>query len=419
LDIFDSRPPELVEPLSTSAAHVVQSWRQVAGANDLVAKVAKALDPPVSGTQPKTQTRLDALRSLIGAERIPARETIPGVSRYFQALDRWVELLEQKVHDSKERQVIEEAIRAASNLLTSARGQETEEECLRMLNSEPLNSVRDPVLQVDVNRLRKEIQYRLSCRQILEKKPRVAADREILKVYDDFLQLHPKAPTAKEGRAHEMVLQRRAKLHFEVAMEDLTHVSELENLLAGAFDLLREASGDQGAKVRVRSQVKNWLRVTGLPETQLPECLLGREEAVTKNGRRLIGYFYLPDGPKGLVQWRYWASSEGRKPRPRGDEQIAQEDFAESPAEPRYVRLARESNDLRQKLIRANGSKAEWQSGGTDLQRMQKDLTAYRERWGHEEEADKSCRDWTFEPQIEYIRQIIHDWDRFRELCED
>jgi hypothetical protein len=423
LDVFDSRSDKLAEANSPSAVHVVESWGQVAAANDLVAQVAKALDPPEpvanDSAKPRIQSQLDALQALIGQQRTSAPGTIAGSERFFQALDSRVDQLKQDARALEERRAIEKALQAATDLLKSAQKREEEEECLRMVNTDPLNSVADPELRAEVSRLRNEVQYRLSWRKLLEKKPRLVADRELLREYDDFLQRYPHAPTGQEKRAHEMLRQRRGKLHVEVALENLARVTELENLLAGAGKLLHDDNADQNAKTSVRTQVKNWLLATGLPENGSPDCLLGREEAVTKNGKRLIGYFYLPEGPKSIVQWRYWISRENREANPRGDRQIPQEDFAESPAEPKLLRLARKYDELRHKLIRAIGSKEEWQSGCIELQRMQKDLSDYHSRWGYDEEVDKACRAWTFEPQIQTLRQLVDNWDQFRAIFED
>ncbi len=417
LELFDSRLHELTAAKSEAASQVIEAWRRAQGTGDLVVKIGEAVAASAGATNDplrKVAEQLKTLEALVVQQRSEAAAEVEGADRIFQVLDRYIEQLKREKGNLEAREKIKQALQLATDRL-GARKPELDEECLLLLDAEPLKSALDPEFRALISKLRETAQYRLAWRKLHAHTEHVSSNQELLEAYDGFLRAHPKHPSDVEKRAHDLVLAERAKLHVEVALEELERSPDLETLLARAEALTQQGSVSQDVKPRARTQVTNWLLTKGFPEKDPPDCLLGKDEAVTKNGRRLIGYFHLPER---VDQWRYWKSSKTRETNPRGDEQIAQSDFAESPSKPKYMELAREYNERREKLVRDRASKEEWQAFARRCEDMQKELINYRDHWGKGEEADTACRDWTFELPAGVARQLIDRWTRYRAIFE-
>ena len=209
------------------------------------------------------------------------------------------------------------------------------------------------------------------------------------------------------------MIRRRDDLTLAITIADLANPPDLETLLSQAAAIFEQPGVDRATRTRVRAQAVEWLETKGFPRLDAPSDLFGKQEAITKNGQRKIGIFFLPAGAE---QWRFWTDRENRKQRPRGDEQIARDSFERPPGAPQYVVWAQQYDDASTKLIREGGLQDDWQAFAEQCDSWQRELTAYREAWGVDDEPDRSCRKWSFLDAAATARTIVERWRQFEQI---
>ena len=67
-------------------------------------------------------------------------------------------------------------------------------------------------------------------------------------------------------------------------------------------------------------------------------------------------------------------------------------------------------------LVQESADQAAWQEFADQCDQWQRQLTAYREQWGVEEEPDQSCREWTFRDAATTARNVLRHWEQYEQV---
>jgi hypothetical protein len=411
-DLLDTRPPELAPVDSDRLKLLAEKWRQSAKARALLVKYqavhAPQVDPAAKPSERERQAKLamGALEGFIAAEKAGALGEIQGADVFFNHLGHRVDRLKSEISTYDVQYRVVEALGQATEEVNAGQAQA----CLARLDKEPLSLARDAETKAKLQTLRQRAEFHLAADRLQQRPATTPADRELFRAFDEFFRRFPEPPSEAERYQHAELERRRARLRLDIAIADLAQPADLETLLNQAALIVSDSAVDDASRERVRARVLEWLVTTGLPRQKYPDSLLGKQEAETKNGQRKIGKFLLP---KGAEQWRYWTDKRHQSERPRGDEQISREGLVAPPATPMYVRWAQEYNDLSEKLARRGGSEDQWRAFARRCDEIDEELAAYRERWGVDEEPDKSCRDWSFRDRAATARQVVEHWRQF------
>lgn len=400
-----------VEPQKTPLGAVVEGWRASVDARRLVKKYADLnLAPPPADAPPAArrnmaETRLAKLREFINGERSSFAEA----ADFFSLLNHRASELENEVLRFESQDRVAEARGQAIDDLNRGRY----DACLKALDSAVLAQVTDPELIEQLRTLRKRAEYRRAWSQLDARRPAGAADRDLYNALGDFLRTYADAPTPAEADMQAKIEARHARLETELAVASLDEVTELDTLLVQAARIVGDQHIEEPIRQKARRQVVDWLERHGFPRWKPPDDLLGKKEAVTKSGQRKIGIFLLPPGAE---QYRFWTERSHRERARQGDEQISRDSFDSPPAMPRYVAWSDAYNGESDKLIREGGGKTAWQQFADHCQSWQKELEAYRQQWGIEQEPDRTCRDWTFLDAAATARSVLRHWDEFEHV---
>lgn len=411
-DLLAARPDILsVEPGKTPLGAVVRGWRTSVDARRLVKKYADlnlaspSADAPPAARRRMAETRLAKLREFINGERSNFAEA----ADFFSLLNHRAGELENDVLQFESQDRVAEARARAIDDLNRGRY----DACLKALDSAVLAQVTDPELIEQLRTLRKRAEYLRAWSQLDARRPASAADRDLFNALGEFLRTYADAPTPAETDMQAKIEARHNRLETELAVASLDEVSELDTLLVQAARIIGDQHVEDAIRQKARRQVVEWLERQGFPRLKPPDDLLGKKEAVTKSGQRKIGVFFLPSGAE---QYRFWTEPSHRERARQGDEQISRDSFDSPPAMPRYVAWADAYNGETDRLIREGGGKAQWQQLAGHCQSWQKELVAYRQQWGVEQEPDRACRDWTFLDAAATARSVLRHWDEFEQV---
>ncbi len=391
------------------AWEVSEQARSLARAAAAIVPRALDEDAPASARREHAENSLTKLREFASAEREGPAAQLTGADSLFKLLDARAKRLQGELARYRHEDSILAALEQASDELDAGRYDAS----LAILGSEPLAGLRDGETGQRVQLLRKRAAYRQAAERLLARQPSTEADRELFANTEAFLRSFSKAPSPAEAELSDRLMRKRDRLQLAIAIADLANPADLETLLAQAAAIVDRDQVEQATEERIRSHVISWLLNKGFPRLEPPADLIGKQEAVTKNDQRKIGIFFLPPGAE---QWRFWNNRRDREQRPRGDEQIPRDSFQRPPATPMYVVWAQEYNDESVKLIKQGGGVKDWQEFARRCDERQQELAAYREKWGIDEEPDRSCLDWNFLDAAATARTIIERWPQFEQV---
>lgn len=414
-DLLARQPHPLPEVQSEALAAVVASWKRSEQARELAMKCLIALPPPADADAPASARRQTAdlasrrLHEFLTAEQGPAAAHGLGAETFFKLVAERSKRLETEVAEYKREDSIASALDQAADDLNAGRY----EACLAVLASEPLGGLHEGEVGERAALLRKRAEYRQTAEELISRRPDGEADRDLKRAIESFLRRHSAPPSPAEAELRTQLLGRRDALALAITIADLADPPDLETLLVQAAAIFEQPGVDDATRQRVRAQAIEWLEEKGFPRLEPPTDLIGKQEAITKSGQRKIGVFFLPAGAE---QWRFWTKREHRKLRPRGDEQIARDSFAQPPGTPQYVVWAQQYHEASSKLIRQGGSRDDWQDFAVQCESWEQELTAYREAWGVDEPPDSACRKWNFSAAAATARTIVERWRQFEQV---
>jgi hypothetical protein len=414
-NLLASQPRELPsvqnEPLTSAA----EAWRRSERARSMAMKYLAALPPPIDENASPAERKQAAeeaskrLRAFLADERDQGAAPTPGAEAFLKLLAERASQLQGEIAKYQRQDNIASALAEAAEDLNRGRY----DDCLAVLASEPLGGIREGDAGERVQVLRNRAEYRQAAEELLSRLSAGEADRELHQAIEAFLRRRPTPPSPAEAGLKARLIERRDALKLAIAIADLADPPDLETLLDQAVAIFEQPGVAEAARRNVRAQAVEWLKTKGFPPLEVPSDLLGKQEAITKNGQRKIGIFFLPTGAE---QWRFWTSRQNRELRPRGDEQIARDSFEQPPATPRYVAWAQQYNEASARLVRQGGSKSDWQDFARRCDAWEQELTAYRETWGVAEEPDRSCRAWSFAGAAATARTLADRWRQFEQV---
>lgn len=292
--------------------------------------------------------------------------------------------------------------------------------CVDFLAADPLNKATAPETLAEIERLRKQAHFGLDFAELGDRNKAGPRNRDLLSRGDDFLVKYAKMPTAVEEAKLSQVRQWREQLEADILCAELKNIDQLEPLLERAAAVVKHKAADAKHKEQARQAVTDWFATKGFPRMQPPADLAGKQEAWTKNGQRLFGYF---DLPPGVEQWRYWKDANGFNVRDPllGDREIPRGSFSQDPAVPKYVEWTTKYNTDIARLISQPSTKDQWQAFVEWCGQTDKELISYRNRRGVgvENEPDRSCASWSFREQAAVARIVIARWDQFEQVMRN
>lgn len=416
-DLLAAKRRELTAAENARLKRLVDAWETSEAARALAARYAATAPPPLaddaslSARRTHAEDSLARLREFVADERKASAGQLAGAEALFKLLDERGKKLQVELAGYRRQDNMLASLQQAADDLDAGRY----DECLAILASESLSGVRDGDAGARAQLLRKRAEYRQEGEALLARQPSGEADRPLSQAVESFLQRHPNPPAPTEARLQTQLAKKADDLRLAVAIADLANPPDLETLLVQAAAIVAHEQVDDATRKRARARVVDWLLSKGFPRLEPPEDLLGKQEAVTKNDQRKIGIFFLPPGAE---QWRYWANRRDRERQPRGDEQIPRDSFLQPPAAPMYVAWAQEYNEQTARLIKQGGDRSDWEEFARRCDEWQKELTAYREKWGVAEEPDRSCREWTFLDAAATARTVVDRWRQFERVLD-
>lgn len=416
-DLLARQPHALPATEGDPLGAVVQAWRRSEEARILTMKYLAVAPASVDEDAPAATRRETAeigarrLHEYLSAEREAAASKGLGAEGFFKLVAERTKRLQAEAARYQRQDEIVNALSRATDDLNAGRYAD----CLALLASEPLTDTREGETGQKIELLRKRAEYRQAAEELASRRAAGKADRELEQAIENFLRRHPTPPSPAEAELRAQLIRRRDDLVLAITIADLANPPDLETLLVQAAEIFAQPGVDRATRNRVRAQAAEWLQTKGFPRFEVPGDLFGKQEAVTKNGQRKIGIFFLPAGAE---QWRFWADREYRKLRPRGDEQIARDSFERPPGTPQYVVWAQRYNEASAKLIRQVGSQDDWQEFARQCEAWEQELTAYREAWGVDDEPDRACRAWSFLNAAATARTIVERWSQFEQVME-
>lgn len=414
-DLLAAKPRELSAGENARLKRLIDAWRTSQEARTLAARYAAAAplplddDASLSARRVHTEDTLARLREFVADQRKASAGQLAGAEALFKLLDQRSKKLQGELAGYRRQDNMLASLQQASDDLDAGRY----DECLAILASDSLNGMREGEAGARAQLLRKRAEYRQAGEALLARQPGGEADRQLYHAVESFLQRHPNPPAPTEAKLQAQLARKSDDLRLAVAIADLANPPDLETLLVQAAEIVAHEQVDDATRKRARARVVDWLLSKGFPRLEPPEDLLGKQEAVTKNEQRKIGIFFLPPGAE---QWRYWTNRRDRERQPRGEEQIPRDSFRQPPAAPMYVTWAQGYNEQTARLIKQGGGRSDWQEFARRCDEWQKELTAYREKWGVTEEPDRSCRSWTFLDAAATARTVVDRWRQFEQI---
>ncbi len=408
--LFDTISPELPPPASPALVKGVERWRQSEAARRLVKKYADlGLVLPAADSSPvvrrqRAEQGVTKLRAF--AEQRTNFAKVDGADDFFALLDRKAAQLENELARYQQQDRVGDALALAIDDLNRGRY----DACLKQLDGAPLVQAADADVVAQLRTLRKRAEYLRAYDGLASRTSGGPADRDLFNDLEKFLRRWPDPPTRAEADQQAKIEERRNRLKMELTVASLGQATNMDSLLEDAAKIVGDNRLADGVKQDARRQVNQWLLERAFPRLAPPDDLLGKQEAVTKVGQRRIGIFLLPPGAE---QWRFWTDRKHRQTAPRGDDQISRDGFEQPPSTPQYVAWAQAYDDQTAKLVREGGGKTDWQQFADQCESWEKELAAYRERWGIDDEPDRSCRDWTFRDAAATARSVLRHWDEF------
>lgn len=414
-DLLARQPHELPAAKGESLEAVAASWRRSETARALTMQYLAAApqavdeDAPASALRRAAETSAANLRHFLDSARESPGSKNLGAEGFLKLVADRAKRLQAEASRYQRQDNIASALDQAADDLNAGRY----EDCLALLASDPLSGAREGETGQRIELLRKRAEYRQTAEELATRRSAGPADRELQQAIENFLRRHPTPPSPAEAELRTQLIRRRDDLTLAITIANLADPPDLETLLAEAAEIFSRPSVDQATRNRVRAQAVEWLEAKGFPRLEVPSDLFGKQEAVTKNGQRKIGIFFLPAGAE---QWRFWTDRENRKLRPRGDEQIARDSFDRPPAAPQYVAWAQQYNDASAKLIRQDATLDDWRQFAEQCEAWEQELTAYREAWGVDNQPDRACRGWSFLAAAATARSIVAHWSQFEQV---
>lgn len=414
-NLLDANAEALADPADDKLKSAAEGWNHSRQARELAAKFARAVgtnlsdDAPPAVRRRELEAAIGRLHEFISKERSNYVGQVEGADELFAMLDRRVHQFQAEIDSYKRKDRVAEAVASVKNDLEQGRY----EACLKRLNTEPLAAANDPDLVDELQLLRKRAEYRRAWEDLEAKNPQASGDRDLFNQIEAFLRRYPDPPTPAERDLQTQIESRRDHLKSEMSVSNLDQARDLDTLLVEAAAIVSNAKIEEAVKQHARHQVTEWL-ANHLPKIAPPASLLGKQEAVTKSGQRKIGVFFLPPGAE---QYRFWAERRDRSERPRGDEQFARGSFEQEPTTPQYVVWAQQYNKNIETVLGAGADRADWQAFADDCDSWQQQLAAYRERWGIDDEPDRSCREWSFRDASAIGRSVLRRWEQYEAIA--
>lgn len=405
-DLLDANQADL----DAADAKLKEAWEGWQQARRLLSKYARlgpttiAAERPAAARLREAEAASARLKGFIEAEKQNFAGHVSGADDFFAMLQRRAQDLQKEIDGYSEQERLEAAVTAAKNDLEQGRYGP----CLKRLDSDPLVRVDSPGLAAQLQELRKRAEYRRAWEELDHATAR-AADRDLYEKIRAFLRRYPDPPTPAEGDLQVRLERRRDRLKSEISVQDLDRADDLDTLLVEAAQIIANDQIEEPIKKKARRQVSDWLK-QHLPKIEAPSSLLGKEEAVTKNGQRKIGEFYLPEG---VDSYRFWTDKKKRNTLRQGEDQFT---LARPPATPQYVAWAQSYQAASEGVLGAAATRDDWQQFAADCDAWQKRLTAYRQQWGVDDEPDRSCREWSFAGAGEVARNVLRKWDAYERI---
>jgi hypothetical protein len=410
----------VVEPLQqfTLGRQLVDRFAPLA---DRLAARRPAASDSIAERREKAETaraKIEEFNKKYRAEYVDAAsgEKVRGAAALFELLDRRSNAYTAEVAKLDLLISIAKSLPIARDDLD--RGQY--KECAELLAADPLDQATAPETLAEIELLRKRARFGLDLAELGSRNKAGPRDRDLLLLGDAFLAKYAKVPTAAEEAKLSQVRQWRDQLEADLLCDELKKIDELEPLLERAAAVVKHKARDAKHIEQARQAVTDWLATKGFPRMQPPADLAGKQEAWTKNGQRLFGYF---DLPAGVEQWRYWRDAKGFNLRDPllGDQEIPRSSFTQDPVVPKYVEWATQYNTDTARLISQPSTKEQWQSFIEWCGQTDEDLVSYRNRRGVgvDNEPDRSCASWTFSEQAAVARTVIAKWDEFQRVMRD
>ena len=410
-NLLDANADALADPADAKLQAAATGWNHSRQARELAAKFVRAAGTNLSddATPAVRRRELEAaigrLHDFIAKERSNYVGQVEGADELFAMLDHRVHQFEAEIDSFKRKDRVAEAVAAVKNDLEQGRY----EACLKRLSADPLASANDPELRDDLQLLRKRAEYRRTWEDLEAKNSQANGGRDLYNQLEAFLRRYPDPPTPAENDLHAQIERQRDHLKSEMSVSNLDQARDLDTLLLEAAAIVSNAKIEEAVKQHARHQVTDWL-ANHLPKISPPASLLGKQEAVTKSGQRKIGIFFLPPGAE---QYRFWAERRDRSERPRGDEQFARGAFEQEPATPQYVLWSQQYNESLQTILSDGAARTDWQAFADNCDAWQQQLAAYRERWGVDDEPDRSCREWSFRDAAAIAGNVLRRWEQY------
>jgi len=413
-DLLEAGGPSLDDPDDAKLKAAAEAWNHSRQARQLASKYAKAAaihiadDAPSAARRREVEAAVSRLREFVSTERQNYVGQVDGADELFAMLDRRIHQLEAEIDGYKRKDQMAAALAAVKNDLDQGRY----EACLKRLNGDPLAGASDADLVDELQKLRKRAEYRRAWEDLMAVSAASDGSRDSYNQIEAFLRRYPDPPTPAERDMQTQIEQSRDHLKSEMSVHLLDQARDLDTLLVEASQIVSNARIEASVKQQARHQVTEWL-ANHLPKIEPPAFLLGKQEAVTKNGQRKIGIFFLPPGAE---QYRFWAERRDRSDRPRGDEQFARGSFEQEPATPQYIVWAQQYNQCLETVLGEGAARSDWQQFADDCDTRQQQLAAYRQRWGVDDEPDRSSREWSFRDAAGIARNVLKRWTQYERI---
>lgn len=452
--LFDAGAGELPQPEMDELRGAADAWKDSLLARDFVVEYEpigrlRAKQPPVIEEEVRDQR--ETLDEFARRKRESYIGKVSGVRRVFDMIEEDVTALDQKIKWFDWNNGIAKVLTDATRLLSSG----DYEGCLMTARTvdevQPPGDPPTPKIKEEAEanlselaRIYELARYRQEYSSLKKAcaEAGLALDRPVLpgKVdrnasgkIDLFFAQFSSAPSSEDEAGHDQVKQRDKEIDLAMDLEtfEKDNPRNLDTSLSRGVEIVEDIEKVMEREADI-TQYKN--KVRGLIRAQLQSAfpamggedekgrmesladLLGMEEAVTTQGVRYIGIFYLP---KGVSQWRFWYKPENRTlDNAHGDEQFAVGTLEKGPHKPMYRQWAEAYNTPRDKLVNMGGSREEWESFSRLCEKLQEELSLYQDTHGITGEYDAPRADWSFSKQAVISSYMIQDprWNHYERI---
>ena len=232
------------------------------------------------------------------------------------------------------------------------------------------------------------------------------------KALDHLLTNTPPAADAEDQnvlarKKDEVVqLQRRARV------DDLfeSPPSRLRELIEECGRILAD---DPDSKHQLRDGVIAWIenRIGALPPPSYPAVL---QEAWDTDGKYLRGVF-VKSNSSGSPMYKYWESAAAYRAKNAYDRSLYLSELKSEPAELTEVRICREFNSGRQKLLKKLDSERSWETFAKLCESLQKEVEDYRPN-DQNKSSVSSTRKSSLSSSRKLAKEALDEWSTLGKL---